>query len=81
ISRLGDAFFLGTEPLDSIQETFLDRQGNANDLYDLGDLRAWVLANPGLPLGAQLQRKERAIPSSPRVITLPVRLEKPEDPR
>jgi hypothetical protein len=34
---------------------FLDRQGNADGAYDLGDFRAWVLANPSLPLSAELR--------------------------
>lgn len=34
------------------QRRFLDRMGNGNGSYDVGDLRVFVLANPDLPLTA-----------------------------
>ena len=34
------------------QLAYLDWGGNRNGIYDLGDLRAFVLANPGLPMSA-----------------------------
>jgi M6 family metalloprotease-like protein len=52
IGQLGSSFLLGGPALDSIQQLFLDRQGNDNGTYDLGDFRAWVLADPDLPLSA-----------------------------
>jgi len=58
IQRLGDPFLLGTQPLDSLEQVFLDRQGNDDGAYDLGDFRAWVLANPGLPLSAGVAPEE-----------------------
>jgi M6 family metalloprotease-like protein len=48
------SFFLGVgAPLNALQVSFLDRQGNQSGGYDLGDLRAWVLANPALPFTAR----------------------------
>jgi hypothetical protein len=76
IARLGDAFLLGNQPLDSIQATFLDRQGNNNGTYDLGDFRAWVLANPSLPLSVDLP-----VAQERRAVTLPVWLGEPEEGR
>jgi hypothetical protein len=72
IGQLGAAFLLGGQPLDSIQALFLDRQGNGDGAYDLGDFRAWVLANPLLPLSADLTPGPE-----PLIVTLPVRVEKP----
>ena len=82
IGRLGNTFLLGSQPLDSIQALFLDHQGNRNGTYDLGDFRAWVLANPTLPLSAELVPSEaQAQVADRRVITLPTRLGRPEEPR
>jgi hypothetical protein len=48
--------FLGVGPsLSAIQLNFLDRQGNRNGGFDLGDFRAWVLANPSLPFSLELR--------------------------
>ena len=44
---LGD----GTAPT-ALEARFLDRAGNGNGRYDVGDLRAWLLANPELPMTA-----------------------------
>lgn len=49
---LASGFFLEEQALTSDQREFLDRQGNGNGLYDLGDFRAFVLANPDLPASA-----------------------------
>lgn len=78
LARLGDAFFLGSQPLDSLEEALLDREGNDNGRYDLGDFRSWVLAYPSLPLSADLSPERGAI-DKPRTIRLPVALEKPEE--
>jgi M6 family metalloprotease-like protein len=48
--------FLGTgPPLTLAQARYLDRRGNNDGVYDLGDFRAWVLAHPGLPLTAPVR--------------------------
>lgn len=48
--------FLQTGPeLTSLQKEFLDRQGNGVSGYDLGDFRAWLLANPSLELSASVE--------------------------
>ncbi len=78
VAQLGDVFLLGAQPLDSLQAAFLDRQGNQNGGYDLGDFRAWVLANPSLPLSASIEPPSEAPVGAPRVIRLPLRLEEPE---
>lgn len=76
IGQLASAFLLGGQPLDSVQSTFLDLQGNGNATYDLGDFRAWILANPSLPLSADLSPAVEK-----RVVTVPMGLAKPEEPR
>jgi hypothetical protein len=76
IDLLAAAFLLGGPQLDSAQAVFLDRQGNANDAYDLGDFRAWILANPMLPLSAALSPVVEE-----RLVTVPMELAKPEVPR
>jgi len=42
---------------DAVAREYLDRQGNRNGTYDVGDLRAYLLAHPDLPMTAE----ERAI--------------------
>ena len=76
IELLAADFLLREQPLDSIQAVFADRQGNDNGTYDLGDFRAWLLANPTLPLSADL-----ASTAEERILTVPMRLAKPEEPR
>lgn len=56
IGQLASRFLLRGAPLGAVEEAFLDRQGNFDGAYDLGDFRAWVLANPSLPLSADLAR-------------------------
>ncbi len=41
----------GREPT-ALQKLYLDRNGNGNGRYDLGDLRVFVLAHPDLPAAA-----------------------------
>jgi hypothetical protein len=48
-------FLLTGEPLSGFLQTFLDRVGNADGNYDLGDFRAFVLRNPGLPVSEALE--------------------------
>jgi len=66
VERLGEKFLLRGTPLTVHQLQFLDRKGNANGSYDIGDFRAWVLAHPGLPLTAAL----RAL-VGPRTVVIP----------
>jgi M6 family metalloprotease-like protein len=62
------AFFLLTAPsLTPAEMAYLDRVGNAELGYDLGDFRSWVLANPGLPLSSYMSRT-----GGPRTILLPI---------
>ncbi len=55
VAALASPFLLTGPTLTAEQQRFLDRQGNNDTHYDLGDFRAWVLANPGLPLSAQVR--------------------------
>jgi hypothetical protein len=55
VAQLASPFLLTGPALTSEQRLFLDRQGNRDQSYDLGDFRAWVLANPGLPMTAGLR--------------------------
>jgi hypothetical protein len=52
IEQLASPFLLSGPALSPAQASFLDRFGNDDGTYDLGDLRAWVVANPSLPLSA-----------------------------
>jgi len=42
----------GAPPLADAERAYLDRAGNANGAYDVGDLRAYLLANPAAALSA-----------------------------
>lgn len=79
LAQLSSAFLLVGPQLDSVQAAFLDRQGNRDGAYDLGDFRAWVLANPSLPLSAGLA--PRASEGRPRRVAIPVRLAGPSGER
>jgi M6 family metalloprotease-like protein len=67
VRQLASPFLLTNVPMSEVQVRFLDRVGNENGIYDLGDLRAWVLAHPGLPLTAEL----RALVAEPRSVVIP----------
>jgi M6 family metalloprotease-like protein len=67
IAQLASQFLGIGEPLTSLQEDLLDNVGNRSGGYDLGDFRAWVLANPSLPLTAALSV---LTPVGPRTIVL-----------
>jgi M6 family metalloprotease-like protein len=54
VERLVATFLLGGQALEVPEIEMLNRQGNRYGTYDLGDLRAWLLADPGLPLSAGL---------------------------
>jgi len=70
LSGLASQFLGVGEALTSLQEEFLDNLGNRSGGYDLGDFRAWVLANPQLPLTAALSV---LAPVERRTIVLQVR--------
>ena len=36
------------------ESRFLDRTGNQNGIYDLGDFRAFLVRNPDLPMNSEL---------------------------
>jgi len=55
IEQLAAPFLLTGPPLSDAQINFLNRQGNGVAPYDIGDFRAWVLANPTLPLSADVR--------------------------
>jgi M6 family metalloprotease-like protein len=54
IERLVRTFLLGGQALSPAEINFLNRQGNRYGTYDIGDLRAWLLAHPELPWEAGL---------------------------
>jgi hypothetical protein len=45
--------------LSDAQKTFFDFSGNGDGSYDVGDFRAYLLANPNLPESAVLVRSLR----------------------
>jgi hypothetical protein len=49
VERLASPFLLSGGTLQFMEKTYLDREGNRNGAYDLGDFRAYFLRNPGLP--------------------------------
>jgi hypothetical protein len=53
IDALVGLFLLGNTAPTQLQMEFLDGAGNRNGVYDLGDLRAFLLANPTTPLTAE----------------------------
>lgn len=73
-ASLASKFLLVGPALTLPQTTYLDRRGNGDGAYDLGDFRAWVLAHPGLVLTAPM----RALvgPRTQKIPLTPVR--KPE---
>ncbi|HSW28055.1 MAG TPA: M6 family metalloprotease domain-containing protein [Longimicrobiales bacterium] len=66
-ANLASKFLLAGPALTSVQSAYLDRRGNGDGNYDLGDFRAWVLAHPGLALSAPM----RAL-AAPRKVVVPV---------
>lgn len=52
IAELTSPFLLSGPLLTDTQRLYLDREGNNVGVYDLGDFRAWALADPSLPLSA-----------------------------
>jgi M6 family metalloprotease-like protein len=55
IERLASPFLLSGASLDLSQKTYLDREGNRNGAYDLGDFRAFFLRNPDLPMSGDMR--------------------------
>ncbi len=53
IEGLTAPFLLLPGTLNVFQLDYMDRNGNANGRYDLGDFRAFVLAHPELPMAAE----------------------------
>jgi hypothetical protein len=53
VDALVGVFLLGTPAPSELQRGYLDRNGNRNGFYDLGDLRIFLLANPDLPATAE----------------------------
>jgi len=55
VDALASAFLLTGPFLSANTRIYLDNEGNNNNAYDLGDFRAYVLRNPGLPSFGQLE--------------------------
>jgi hypothetical protein len=55
VELLASPFLLTGGELDLNQRVYLDRAGNRNGGYDLGDFRAFILANPDLPMSAEMR--------------------------
>jgi hypothetical protein len=55
VDALASAFLLTGPFLNANTRIYLDHEGNNNNAYDLGDFRAYVLRNPGLPSFGQLE--------------------------
>ena len=69
VASLAAKFLLAGPALTSAQSAYLDRRGNGDGSYDLGDFRAWVLSHPGLaltePMRALVGPRKVVIPMSP----------------
>jgi hypothetical protein len=61
VQALAAGFLGGPVELSERQRQFLDRAGNRNGAYDLGDLRAFFLANPDLPVTVEERAFLRAV--------------------
>ncbi|MEZ4417521.1 MAG: M6 family metalloprotease domain-containing protein [Gemmatimonadota bacterium] len=67
LDRLAGPFLLSGQEPDPVEREYLDRSGNRNGVYDLGDLRAFVVANPDLPLSSQEREVLRVLVGSTKV--------------
>jgi hypothetical protein len=76
IETLVSPFLLSGPALTPAQLTMLNLRGNGVAGYDLGDFRAWLLANPDLPMSATF-----APTQGPRTIVIPMRRERGRDGR
>lgn len=61
VETLTGPFLLREAGPDEHQRAYLDRNGNGNERYDLGDLRAYVLATPELVASGQLPERIRLL--------------------
>ena len=63
-SALAASFLHQTDVLSFAQKRYLDRSGNGNGDYDLGDFRAYVIANPAAPAtgSAVVAPRETVVP-------------------
>ena len=68
IERMAQPLLLSGPPLLPPELEFLDFQGNGTGGYDIGDFRAWLLANPRLPLSANFLSQDM-----PSTIIIPMR--------
>jgi hypothetical protein len=66
-ANLASKFLLVGPALTNAQGAYVDRRGNGDGNYDLGDFRAWVLAHPGLALTEPM----RAL-VGPRKVVIPM---------
>lgn len=68
-ASLASKFLLTGPALTAAQSAYVDRRGNGDGTYDLGDFRAWVLAHPGLsltePMRALVAPRRVVVPMSP----------------
>ena len=62
--------FMSVGVVNSALETFLDSQGDGDGTYDLGDFRAWVLANPNHPVNTLAVAAPAVAPADAIVIPL-----------
>jgi M6 family metalloprotease-like protein len=68
IERLTQPLLLSGPMLRPAELEFLNFQGNGTGGYDIGDFRAWLLANPRLPLSANFRSSD-----TPSIIIIPMR--------
>jgi hypothetical protein len=61
IAELVSSFVGSQDLLSEAQRAFFDFSGNGNGSYDIGDFRAYVLANPTLPESAAAARTSRIV--------------------
>lgn len=60
-AMLGSALLLKGPDLSVSTQVYLDRAGNVNDTYDLGDFRAYVLRNPNIASYTSAQMDGRPV--------------------
>jgi M6 family metalloprotease-like protein len=61
VEQLTGPFLLTGAAPTVLQRDYLDRFGNQNGIYDLGDFRAFLVANPGLPMTAAQEQRVRTL--------------------
>ncbi|MEX0935431.1 MAG: M6 family metalloprotease domain-containing protein, partial [Gemmatimonadota bacterium] len=66
LEQLASTFIASTDQVSFLQKEFLDRHGNLDGSYDVGDFRAYVLRHPDLPESAVASSDaDRVIPLGP----------------